>query len=171
MAEETKIDREGLMAKAKLYGIKFPKNITSEKLLDKIDQYEDQFAQEAQKKVAGASKLKPIVDEDGHIVAVPPVPPKGHLNADMINVYIKLTNLNPDERELQTAFVAVGNAATEFYLARYVPFGKPWPVPYALVKELQNKKMQIHRKELDKETGKPTRTVAEQVAHYAVEFL
>jgi hypothetical protein len=96
--------------------------------------------------------------------------PEG-IDSANVNVWVRVTNRNANESQMQNVFVAVGSAGSGFYEARFVPFDKPWKVPWALVQELRNRKMQVHTEEIDGETGKKTKMRAKQVPHYTVEIL
>jgi len=150
--------RDKLKAKANLYGLTYAANATDETIADKINKFE------AELKEKGDNDQKEVFDrahknEDGS------------MSSAGLMVKCHVTNLNKDEGEVPTVFVAVGNAEDDFYEARYVPFGEDWFVPWALIQDLMGRHMQVHVRGRDKQTGKMTKMKAKQVPHYAIQLL
>ena len=151
--------REELEQRAHLFGIDFNPKIGDSKLEERIAEFEATLPKDEAAKVRKTGKLFGNINtEEGG-------------DANMVNVWIKLTNLNPDEREMQTAYSSIGNATDNLFMARYVPFNKAWAVPWCLVKDLQSRTMTVHSEGIDGQTGKKTKMRAVQVAKYSVEIL
>lgn len=145
---------EELRAKAQLLGIKFAANIGNDKLADKIGEH--LLAQEASGDFQEYSKA----NDNG----------EAGIKMAKIPLKVRVSNLDVEEREHTTVYSCVMNS--KFTVAHVIPLDKEWFVPKCLIDSLETQMMQVHVKEIDPMTNRPTgNMVPKQVKKYNVQYV
>lgn len=147
---------EELRAKAKLLGIKHAANIGDEKLADKIGEH--LLAQEEAGDFQNyAENTDSNRSTDSTVMA-------------KIPLKVRVSNLDVEEREHSTVYRCVINK--NFTIAHIIPLDTEWYVPKCLVDSLENAMMQVHVKEMDPLTNRPTgNMIPKQVKKYNVQYV
>lgn len=162
---------EELKEKALLYGIKFPGNISKDKLIDKIDT----VASATPPQAVGTQILDSDDDElygDGKFNSS--LPTRGEVREAkkqaLMMLKVRITNLNSEEIEQQLIYSGV--VTNYFTAARYIPVDTEWLVEQCLVDKLMTEKFQTFVNEIDPKTRRPTgNKVAKLTKHYNVQLL
>ena len=167
------LNLEDLKSKALLYGIKFPGNISADKLKDKIDE----FLKSNEPKEVGVYEAQEDDEEDyetgGHQFNVKRVTRKEAKEIKfqaLLQLKVRITNLNPEESDSSTVYAGV--VSEYFKAARYIPFDTEWYVEQCLVDKLLVDKLQVFVNDIDPKTRRPNgNKKAKLVKHYNIEFV
>lgn len=151
---QEELRKEELRSKANLLGVAYSQNIGNDTLEERIKEHmeaktaSELYQQEAAVAFKSADKAK--------------------LDMAKIPLKVRVSNLDVEEREHTTVYRCVLNE--KMVLAHVIPLDKPWFVPKCLVDSLNDSMMQVHVKELDPLTGRPTGNSApKQVKKYNIQ--
>lgn len=162
MSENTETNQEDtrteeLRAKAKLLGIKHAANIGNETLAGKIGDF--LLAQEESGDFQEYAKDSDEATKVMDATAMAKIPLK-----------VRVSNLDVEEREHSTVYRCVINK--NFTVAHIIPLDTEWYVPKCLVDSLENAMMQVHVKEMDPHTNRPTgNVVPKQMKKFNVQYV
>ena len=155
LANQTPSELDLLKTRAKLLGIQHSPNIGVDALKEKIKEATEGTKPKEVEVVKSKSELE------------------NELRAKIISenmrmVRIKITNLNPDKKDLDGEILTISNK----YLGtvrKYIPFGQRtengWHVPYCLFVEMKNKVFLQKKTKTNKQTGQ-----IDLDTHWAPEF-
>jgi hypothetical protein len=155
---------EALKEQATKLGIKFHPSIGEEKLREKV--------KEAMDKVDEADPSVPETQETVAEISAPvqetPAQAIARQKAEMLKlVRVRITNMNPSQREWDSDIFQVSNALVN--VKRAVPFNTEWHVEEILLKQIRQRRCQIFR-EVTLPNGKKKKE-AVLIPWYAVEIL
>ena len=170
--EDNTVSMNELKDTALMYGLKFPGNISR----DKLEALIKDFKSKPDVKQVGISissnddDEEYISDQDWNKEKITRGEVKELKNQALLKLKVRVTNLNPEESDQQLAYAGI---VTNFFrVARYIPLGTEWYVEQCLVDKLMVDKLQVFVNEIDPRTRRPNgNKAAKLVKHYNVEFL
>ena len=153
--DDTNVRRDELRAKADLLGVKYSPNIGLDKLEERIVAKQ---AESEPKATAATVTTETITSE------------KQNIKNALIKLKVRITNLDPNERDHTTLYKAVLNK--DISVAKVVPLDKIWYVPACIVAAIDEAMVQVHVHEIDPKSNKRTgNMIPKQVKKYNVQYL
>jgi len=162
-----------LKNKAMLYGIHFPGNVSKDKLLELIKEFEAGHADNLE--VGSAVTAEDDDDYETYSVGfnqqrVTRAAVKELKFQALLMLKVRITNLNPEETDSNLVYAGV--VSEYFKAARYIPTDRVWYVEQCLIDKLMVDKIQVFVNDIDPKTRRPNGNKrAKLVKHYNIEFV